>query len=313
MNTHMNSLSIYLSISISLKVLYMRDDPNLFTLIKDPDAMRSFSKNPNVVAFSFSQGKTHPQGSSISLQLSGSSTSTNSTTSTTSSSSSTSTYELEFNIIMDSVSGNALANKYVKESSMKAGVNAFDSRESGELDGIWSDPSSSGGGGLIHVESNGIQIKFTEVPILRKWGTTEALLIGGKLRYADFRDKTSPLYYPQPQPLDIDNSQVSILAQDAPQFLNSFKTNGGLDVGSIYVTSRSINGVSSGVGMSISWSNQKSAWFKQPKPLRYRFLKLTVREREIFFQKSKKKKNSINRCIHVGCMWHNGHVTHELI
>mmetsp|Transcript_8279 Transcript_8279/g.9890 ORF Transcript_8279/g.9890 Transcript_8279/m.9890 type:complete len:119 (-) Transcript_8279:1357-1713(-) len=111
-------------------------------------------------------------------------------------------------------------------------MNSFNGN-GGELDGIWLDASSSSSSssssisssrsnhliqqnhiqnknivhnnnnnnqqntpGFVLVETNGIHVKFTEVPKIRKWGTTEALLIGGKLRYADFRDRASPLLYP---------------------------------------------------------------------------------------------------------------------
>lgn len=248
-------------------MLYLGNDPALFNLVSDPDARRSLLKNPNVQQFENDYGTHFPQGSTVSTNIKYH-TIDNQNSSYNKNGSSiqgNDMYEVVFNITLDPLS-------HVK-GSQSAGVNAFDGSET--LDGLWANPtgmssgsggSSGGGSGFIHIESNGIHIKFTEVPTMRQWGTTEALLIGGKLRYADFRDITSLHHYTPSSSSSSTEDLSLLLAQDAPQTLVKL----GLDTGSIFVNKGSN-------GMSIQWEG-KNAWFKQPKPLKYRFLKLTVKE-----------------------------------
>lgn len=264
--------------------MYLGDDPALFNLVPDPDGKRAFLKNPNVVLFEHDYGSQYPQGSSISTNIQSihhqhlKNHSDLMSLNHSSSSSSSDMYEVVFNITLEPLN---------KKKTSKSMISSVSDYESSNLDGLWSNPTGmkrthgdttsgnggGGGGGFIHVESNGIHIKFTEVPKMRQWGTTEALLIGGKLRYADFRDHTSPhLYTPASTSATSFKDGVDLLAQDAPQYTSQHGH--GLDTGSIFITSLE-PGRSSSESMSIHWKG-RGAWFKQPNPLKYRFLKLIM-------------------------------------
>jgi hypothetical protein len=159
----------------------------------------------------------------------------------------------------------------------------------GDLAGTWTDDL-----GKILVETDGRRITMTEVPTPRRWGTTEALLIGDTLRFADFRHLA-----PTQHTYTAATAAAAMTTTAAAEGGGGGGSGWGVDWGRVLRSGFSVgggvefNGGSSatstmgGGGLSIEWgsssmdssgssSSSSATWRKDVKPLRFRFLRLTV-------------------------------------
>ncbi len=124
-----------------------------------------------------------------------------------------------------------------------------------DLSGTWVDDV-----GRILVESDGITLTMTEVPKPRRWGATTGLLAGDTVRFVDFRGGGADGNIGGAQD-GSDDRGLSLRAASGAVMV----TGGG-------------RGGEAGV-LSIAWDDPRlQQWVKEPRPLRFRFLRLTVTE-----------------------------------